>query len=230
MPYQETPTPTSGTGASPEPPSGGGEDDRKKRNAASKKCRRLCEPTELGVLRVDAAIHQMWMQKGAARDKLIDAMVQADGDKDWEYKEYSTDYHDCNFLISIRIDLNKDAPPKWCVALIRTHGWERLKHSGNLAKFVMYTQKAVTTQKVTWKSQFLKEGWDTHRNLALPEFYMLSVLGQGFPITVGYVTFHPRALQSRHVFCPNIHLRKMVEKVMEWCGSNPGHAQTFDKK
>lgn len=90
MRYQETPTPTSGDNTSPEPPSGGGvDDDRKKRNAASKKCRRLCEPTELGVLRVDPAIHQMWMQKGAARDKLIDAMVHADGDKDWVYKEYS---------------------------------------------------------------------------------------------------------------------------------------------
>lgn len=72
-----------------------GADDKNRlnqRRAAEAKCRRLCEPTELGVLRVDSEIHKMWLQKGASREKLIDAMVDCGGDKEgvepstvWEY-------------------------------------------------------------------------------------------------------------------------------------------------
>ena len=54
--------------------------------AEAKKNRARCEAVVrrmcTGKLKVDPDLHERWMAKGASRNKLIDLMVESDGNKD----------------------------------------------------------------------------------------------------------------------------------------------------
>ena len=50
--------------------------------AARAKCQRLCTANVQGALKVDPAIHKMWLAKGAEQEKLIQTMMEANGNKE----------------------------------------------------------------------------------------------------------------------------------------------------